>query len=162
MYKSDSALRSECAFYITATWCVSRALSRGEKENRGIAQNSGRAWSQHLAERRRDWLWRQRFACPQELSKTRDPPPPQEQGTAIQLLSAMQMLPAPAEVPVAASRCGKCLAPVQGRRFPLNTRSRSEESCFSKTGALWCCWGSKRDTAAWCHLLRRPEDWLFL
>lgn len=42
MYKCDSALRSECAFYITATWCVSRTLSRGERENRGIAQNSGK------------------------------------------------------------------------------------------------------------------------
>lgn len=77
-----------------------------------------------------EWL-----TCLQELSKTWDPLPPQERGTAIQLLLAMQMLPVPTEVPVAASRCSKCLAPVQRRRLLLNTRSRSEESCFSKTGA---------------------------
>lgn len=65
-----------------------------------------------------DWLWRQQLTCLWELSKSRDPPPPQEQGSAIQQLLAMQMLPSHAQLPVAASHCGKCLALVQRRRLP--------------------------------------------
>jgi len=87
---------------------------------------------------------------------------PWEQGTALQLLSAMQMLPVPGQVPVAASLCGECLAPVQRQRLPPNTHGRSGESCFSKTRTLWYCWLSKRDATAQCHLLRSPEDRLFL
>lgn len=62
--------RSECAFCIGETWCVSRALSRWERASTGFTQISCRVWEPSPCPA---WLWR--LTCLQELSKSRNLPP---------------------------------------------------------------------------------------
>lgn len=160
MYEYDSDLRSECALYIRAAWCVSRALSRGEKESRDITQNSGRAWSQLLAQT--DSEGSSSHACGSSArAGTRHLPRSKAQlfSSSWQcrcclLMPSSLWLPPTAASVLLSCRGGGCL--------PLNACSPSEESRFSKSRMLWCSLDWKCDAAASCHLLRYPKSQLFL
>lgn len=160
MYEYDSALRSECAFYIRAAWCVSRALSRGGRESRGITRNSGRAWSQLLAQT--DSEGSGSHACGSSArARTCHLPRSKAQlfSSSWQCRCCLLMLNSPWLPPTAASVLLSCRG---GGCLPLNACGPSEESRFSKSRTLWCSLDWKRDAAAQCHLLHYPKGQLFL